>query len=91
MFANPCLAREIETQGFLTSNNTLWKTVRDKDRYKCIFYDYIGFSGNTVYYGDLTLQLGECYSPLFLISVFFLFIGQTPSKVMSFPLTCQDL
>lgn len=66
LFANPCLAREIETQGFLTSNNTLWKTVCDKDRYKCIFYDYIGFSGNTVYYGDLTPQLGECLQSLVL-------------------------
>ena len=44
----------------LTSNNTLWQTVCDKDEVKCIFQDYVGFSGDNIYFAQNTPHLEEC-------------------------------
>ena len=60
LLATPCFSQEIEPQGFLTSNGTFWRTVCDKDEVKCIFHDYVGFSGNNIYFAQTTPHFGKC-------------------------------
>ena len=57
MFATPCLAQEIEPEGLLGIDGTLWQSVKSFGNVDYPFKITYGFVNGQVYFGDI---LGRC-------------------------------